>query len=129
MNAAEVSLDHIIMQAVCRLFVRCERQTLSRLPKSGAILFTIRTYVRPLREYLQKDKASLHRLRSAVQHLPDVWVTLSSLLKFVWQYRHGDFAKSPSSPLKKRTDGVMHASPGNHFYRGADVCLIHCMAS
>lgn len=62
----------------CRLYVRCERQTLSRLPKSGAILFTIRTYVRPLREYLEKDKAALRRLYSAVQHLPEVWVRESA---------------------------------------------------
>jgi hypothetical protein len=31
-----------------RLFVRCERQTLRRLPESGAILFTIGIYVAPL---------------------------------------------------------------------------------
>ncbi|NJM49950.1 MAG: DUF3445 domain-containing protein [Sphingomonadales bacterium] len=31
-----------------RLFIRCERQTLRRLPKSGAILFTIGVYVEAL---------------------------------------------------------------------------------
>lgn len=31
-----------------RLFLRAERQTLRRLPKTGAILFTIRTHVDPL---------------------------------------------------------------------------------
>ena len=31
-----------------RLFVRCERQTLRRLPETGAILFTIGVYVAPL---------------------------------------------------------------------------------
>ena len=34
--------------AVERLFLRCERQTLRRLPRSGAVLFTIRVYVDPL---------------------------------------------------------------------------------
>ena len=31
-----------------RLHLRVERQTLSRLPKSNAVLFTIRTYMDPL---------------------------------------------------------------------------------
>lgn len=68
----------LLLHAACRLFIRCERQTLSRLPKSGAILFTIRTYVRPLREYLESDKDSLRRLYSAVQNLPEVWVSFDS---------------------------------------------------
>lgn len=32
------------------LFFRVERQTLRRLPRTGQVLFTIRTYVRPLRD-------------------------------------------------------------------------------
>lgn len=32
------------------LFIRCERQTLRRLPKTGAILFTIGIYIKPLGE-------------------------------------------------------------------------------
>ena len=31
-----------------RLFLRCERQTLRRLPRTGAILFTIRVFLNPL---------------------------------------------------------------------------------
>uniref|UniRef100_A0A7I4CND3 Uncharacterized protein n=1 Tax=Physcomitrium patens TaxID=3218 RepID=A0A7I4CND3_PHYPA len=31
-----------------QLFTRCERETLMKLPRSGAIVFTIRTYIRPL---------------------------------------------------------------------------------
>lgn len=31
-----------------KLWIRCERQTLRKLPKSGDVLFTIRTYIRPL---------------------------------------------------------------------------------
>ena len=36
--------------ALERLFLRCERQTLRRLPESGAVLFTIRVYLNPLAE-------------------------------------------------------------------------------
>ena len=31
-----------------RLFLRCERQTVRRLPRTGAILFTIRVFLNPL---------------------------------------------------------------------------------
>ena len=36
--------------ALERLYLRCERQTLRRLPESGAVLFTIRVYLNPLVE-------------------------------------------------------------------------------
>ncbi|CAM6093039.1 unnamed protein product [Calypogeia fissa] len=37
-----------VSTAGTRLFTRCERETLMRLPRTGAILFTIRTYIKPL---------------------------------------------------------------------------------
>lgn len=49
------------------LFARCERQTLRRLPQSGAILFTIGVYVEPLHG-LPKD--SVHWLAEAVKAIP-----------------------------------------------------------
>jgi len=48
------------------LFVRSERQTLRRLPKTGAILFTIGIYVEPLGK-LSSDNVS--RLADAVSNL------------------------------------------------------------
>ncbi|RNJ61649.1 MAG: DUF3445 domain-containing protein [Porphyrobacter sp. IPPAS B-1204] len=48
------------------LFVRSERQTLRRLPKTGAILFSIGIYVEPL-EML--SPANIAMLGKAVQHL------------------------------------------------------------
>lgn len=51
-----------------RLFVRCERQTLRRLPDSGAILFTIGIYVAPLGTLSS----------SAVQHVARSLANLSS---------------------------------------------------
>lgn len=50
-----------------RLFVRCERQTLRRLPHTGAILFTIGIYVAPLAS-LTPDNAT--RLAQALGTLP-----------------------------------------------------------
>jgi dimethylamine monooxygenase subunit A len=48
------------------LFVRSERQTLRRLPRTGAIVFTIGIYVAPLGTLLPANIAMLGR---AVQHL------------------------------------------------------------
>ena len=44
-----------------RLQTRCERETLSRFPRTGAILFTIRTHMRKLSEFEGRpDKVSTH---------------------------------------------------------------------
>lgn len=48
------------------LFVRSERQTLRRLPETGAILFTIGIYVAPLGTL---SRANIERLASAMPHL------------------------------------------------------------
>ena len=49
------------------LFVRCERQTLRRLPETGAILFTIGVYVAPLGEL---SAGNVRRLAGALASLP-----------------------------------------------------------
>jgi len=48
------------------LFVRCERQTLRRLPETGAIVFTIGVYVEPLSSL---KPANIAMLAEAVQQL------------------------------------------------------------
>ncbi|MBB3032675.1 heme-dependent oxidative N-demethylase family protein [Alteriqipengyuania lutimaris] len=50
------------------LFVRSERQTLRRLPQTGAILFTIGVYVAPLGSL---SRANVQRLASAMRSLLD----------------------------------------------------------
>lgn len=67
--------DFVRRRTLRRLFVRCERQTLVKLPNTGAVQFTIRTYVRPLREYLGKPVETLERLRHAIAEMPDIWVS------------------------------------------------------
>lgn len=49
-----------------RLFVRCERQTLRRLPESGAVLFTIGIYVSPLG---QLSNAAVQHVARALANL------------------------------------------------------------
>ncbi|PFH52551.1 hypothetical protein AMATHDRAFT_74037 [Amanita thiersii Skay4041] len=52
------------------LRLRTERQTLRRLPISGAIVFTIRTYVIPVEE-LGKERGVPGRMASALRSWPD----------------------------------------------------------
>ena len=53
-----------------KLWLRVERQTLRRLPQSGAVLFTIRTHVTQLRDAI-RDVKSGQDLAAAVRTMPD----------------------------------------------------------
>ncbi|MFZ9897767.1 MAG: heme-dependent oxidative N-demethylase family protein, partial [Ilumatobacteraceae bacterium] len=53
------------------LWIRMERQTLRRLPKTGGILFTIRGYQQPLPEYLSRSKQIAQNIRTMLERLPD----------------------------------------------------------
>ena len=65
----ELAFAHVTAEnAGQTLFVRSERQTLRRLPQTGAILFTIGIYVSPLRDI---SPANVHRLAHAMRGLLD----------------------------------------------------------
>jgi hypothetical protein len=55
--------------AGARLFVRVERQTFSRLPRTRAVLFTIHTYLAPLAAVLT-DRDRLERFSGVLRTLP-----------------------------------------------------------
>jgi hypothetical protein len=59
----------IIHAANTPLYYRCERQTLSRLPKTNAIAFTIRVYVYPLMSLTQVPNA-LTQLQVVINAMP-----------------------------------------------------------
>jgi hypothetical protein len=63
------------------VFLRVERQTLRRLPKCGDVLFTIRTYIRPLGE-IARDADTARRLASAIENLPASMRDYRSLAHF-----------------------------------------------
>ena len=50
---------------------RSERQVLTRLPKLGAVVFTIRTYLLPISEIKKEDKGTIDRFVGAIEGLPD----------------------------------------------------------
>lgn len=54
-----------------QVFYRSERQTLSRLPESQAVVFTIRTYLQPLSELKAHGEEVSHRLVGAINGLPE----------------------------------------------------------
>ena len=64
------------------LWIRMERQTLRRLPKTGGILFTIRGYQQPLPEYLSRSKQIAQATRTLVERLPDDVAQYKSVLKY-----------------------------------------------
>ncbi|MEM1251652.1 MAG: DUF3445 domain-containing protein [Cyanobacteria bacterium P01_H01_bin.21] len=64
-----------------RLWLRVERQTLRRLPISGGVLFTIRTYVDPL-DQIATDPEVAAQLFHAVQSLQPEMQVYKNLLPF-----------------------------------------------
>ncbi|KAK9803663.1 hypothetical protein WJX72_009392 [[Myrmecia] bisecta] len=60
------------------LFTRCERETLSRFPETQAVLFTIRTYVRPLAAYAVHAQECA-QLAEALRKLPDELVRYKTM--------------------------------------------------
>ena len=63
------------------LYLRVERQTLTRLPRSGAVLFGIRVHSYPLTTAIATPVAAA-RLAEAVRALPEETVHYKSLKSF-----------------------------------------------
>ena len=63
------------------LYLRTERQTLSPLPGSGAVLFGIRVRVHPIAQVGSRPAAA-SRLAAAVRWLPDEMLHDKSVLPF-----------------------------------------------
>ena len=61
--------------------LRIERQTLRRLPASGDVLFTIRTYIKPLGE-IARDPETARRLAAAIENLPPAMRAYRSMATF-----------------------------------------------
>ena len=65
-----------------KLWLRIERQTLRRLPRSQDILFTIRVYVKPLM-YLLSYPERAAAMGRALRSMPDEWLLYKSLPAFL----------------------------------------------
>jgi hypothetical protein len=63
--------DQPLVDAPGDLWIRIERETLRRLPHSGGVLFTIRGFQQPLRDYVQRGRDVATNLHRLVSRLPD----------------------------------------------------------
>ncbi|KAK0714084.1 hypothetical protein B0T26DRAFT_742502 [Lasiosphaeria miniovina] len=70
-------------RAIAHHFFRSERQTLRRLPRTGAVVFTIRTYFHPVTEIAQEEYVP-GRLASAVRSWGD------DVSRYKGKERYGD---------------------------------------
>jgi hypothetical protein len=72
-----------------RIFLRVERQTLRRLPASGAVLFGIRVHVHPVRNVITTPEqaadlaAAVRALPPEIQHYKSLLVFRSALLEWL----------------------------------------------
>lgn len=53
-----------------QVFYRSERQVLTRLPKSNAVIFSIRTYLEPMSQFKQNGVEVSERLAGAIEKMP-----------------------------------------------------------
>lgn len=60
---------------------RSERQMLTRLPKTGAIIFTIRTYLHPFSDFKTQPREVSQRLLGAIEKFPDDMARYKGLTK------------------------------------------------
>lgn len=78
------------------VFLRCERQCLLRLPKTKALLFTIRTYITPLSEIRNEESAV--DLIEAIDNLPES----------VAHYKKSkEWGPAVKSYILRETDGIV----------------------
>ena len=65
------SPDKPLVEHPSQLWIRIERETLRRLPRTRGILFTIRGFQEPLTTYVQRGPEAIRTLRELVSRLPD----------------------------------------------------------
>jgi hypothetical protein len=63
------------------IHIRHERQTLRRLPRTGAVMFLVRTYLTPMTS-LGDEKDNLYSLRSAIEAWPEAMASYKG--RHVW---------------------------------------------
>lgn len=71
-----------LVDDVSQLWIRIERETLRRLPRTGGILFTIRGFQQPLTDYVTRGAEHVQALRALVKRLPDDVSRYKSVLPY-----------------------------------------------
>ena len=78
---AQLPENKVIHAANTPLYYRCERQTLTRLPKTNAIAFTIRVYIYPMMSLTQVPNA-LTQLKLAINAMPKAVAGYKEIIYF-----------------------------------------------
>lgn len=78
---AQFPEDKLIHPANTPLYYRCERQTLTRLPRTHAIAFTIRVYIYPMMSLAQVPHA-LTQLKAAIDAMPKTVASYKEIIYF-----------------------------------------------
>lgn len=97
-HAAEEEVIHALDASkldFTNVFLRCERQVLTRLPRTKALLFTIRTYVTPLSEIREEENAG--DLIDAIDALP---ASVAHYKKTV------EWGPAVKAYIRRETDGI-----------------------
>ncbi|GAB2540417.1 heme-dependent oxidative N-demethylase family protein [Spirosoma aerophilum] len=66
-----------------KLFIRIERQTLTRLPRSGAILFTVHTYQNRLADEIKSRPDAARRMASVLKSTPPAMLAYKSMTDYL----------------------------------------------
>ena len=67
---------------VSQIWIRIERETLRRLPKTNGILFTIRGFQQPITDYVARGSEHVEALRALIERLPDDLARYKSVLPY-----------------------------------------------
>lgn len=70
-NETSKPLDYDLLDFDNQVHYRSERQTLTKLPQSGAVVFTIRTYLHPFSKFKHEYPEDGKRLLASLNGLPD----------------------------------------------------------
>jgi hypothetical protein len=81
-----------------------ERQTLRRLPRSGVVVFTIRTYLVPVEE-LAREPGVAARFASAVRSWPD------GIKEYKGESRYSEALLQYLDEMAERVEGEAEAKP------------------
>jgi hypothetical protein len=74
------------------MWFRVEWQTLRRLPVSGGTLFTIRTYVEKMSDFMLRDYAVVHDIADLINKIPDDVARYKSIAPYrnrIFEYLSG----------------------------------------
>lgn len=82
------------------VYLRVERQTLRRLPKSQAIVFTIKTYLTKIEDVCNHDSQLTQRLSSAVRNWPSEMLAYKVRVTLVYSIRYFAFHFLGCGPIQ-----------------------------